>query len=496
MSALEDESVGDPQTVSAPLDDVSGAPVGHEGKFLKGFAISLWQNGGDDCDSNWTRFTGVKKRGLFGERSTIADGAKDTFPGFWDRYEEDIRGAKELGSNCLRFSFEWAQIEPKRGEIDRTVVARYHSLLDCMKENGLVAVATLHHFTHPGWFQDLGGFESDDSVPLFVNYSKFMFSEFGHRIRHWATFNEPTCYTFCSYMAGLHSPGKSFCFFMAGVVMKNMLKAHVVAYRAMKAMEGGKEAMIGLVHHHVRFAPYGENWKYVHVKFFADWFTYWWGWEVVHTFMMTGKFTWSMPFFGKSIEYEYDHDGKPPLDFWGINYYTMGVISPTLQPVTNEGGIMTDMGYTIVPDGLYEAIKKSSELGVPMYITETGVADMGDSKRNIMIKGYTNEVIRAVKDGYDLRGFMYWTLVDNFEWNMGYKTRFGVYQWEPDGSVDRKLRQGGKLLQRIYEAWPENLEEMKRFAASADIPEFVDIVKNEWEGEPKSWLGWVHHLLL
>lgn len=106
----------------------------------------------------------------------------------------------------------------------------------------------------------------DENVDLFVKYSRKMFAEYGKRIDSWATFNEPTCYTFCSYVAGVHAPGKVFSVFTAGIVLKNILKAHIFAYKAMKSMPHGSQVMVGLVHHHIRFEPGGDSWLHIHSK--------------------------------------------------------------------------------------------------------------------------------------------------------------------------------------------------------------------------------------
>lgn len=143
---------------------------------------------------------------------------------------------------------------------------RYHSFLDCLDKHGLVPFATLHHFTHPGWFEDVGGFEVDDNISIFVEFCKTMISRFGERIKFWTTFNEPTCYMFASYLAGAHAPGKSFRFLSAGIVLKNILKAHIVAYKAMKAVEEGDQIQVGLVHHHTKFEPCANGLLHIPAK--------------------------------------------------------------------------------------------------------------------------------------------------------------------------------------------------------------------------------------
>lgn len=104
------------------------------------------------------------------------------------------------------------------------------------------------------------------------------------------------------------------------------------------------------------------------------------------------------------------------------------------------------------------------------------------------------QVARAIKDGYDLRGFMYWTIVDNFEWSFGYQMRFGLYQWEPNGSQKRELRAGARTLKTVYDEWPEDLEEMKKYASGKEIEEFDALLENEWEKRPQTWVEWLWRL--
>eukprot|EP00882_Tetradesmus_deserticola_P029332 GHRQ01032847.1.p3 GENE.GHRQ01032847.1~~GHRQ01032847.1.p3 ORF type:complete len:213 (+),score=72.06 GHRQ01032847.1:292-930(+) len=163
--------------------------------FHKGVAISMWQNSGDD-DSNWTNF--IKSNfpfkalpfgfNRFSGKHSVLQSCPDT----WNRYEEDVELAVKAGCNALRLSIEWARIEPRKGQIDMDAVARYHAMLDAMEAAGVEPNATLHHFTHPQWFEDLGGFEKAENIQHFVAWSLKAVELFGSRITFWATFNEPT----------------------------------------------------------------------------------------------------------------------------------------------------------------------------------------------------------------------------------------------------------------------------------------------------------------
>mmetsp|Transcript_6320 Transcript_6320/g.13946 ORF Transcript_6320/g.13946 Transcript_6320/m.13946 type:complete len:545 (-) Transcript_6320:1206-2840(-) len=452
--------------------------------FLKGVAISVWQNSSDNMLSNWTRYAySLWPFKYLGVRTTMGKHRINKSCEFWDRYREDIKLAHDVGSNTFRFSFEWGRIEPKRGQIDKEAIKRYHEILDALEELGMEPNATLWHFTHPLWFEDLGAFTKEENIALFVEYSRMVFKEFGSRIRLWATFNEPTCYSFLAYIAGMAPPGWIMNLTGSGTALLNILRAHTATYRALKALPGGSAASIGLVHHHITFMAQGNGLLHSLAQYMADWMEYWWGWDVVDHFMQTGEFEWRLPVLGTWIKWK-DPQGKPPCDWWGINFYSRVVLSWRLSSSCMMGEVMTDMYYPIYPEGMYKAIVRSSKYGVPMYITETGIADSRDDRRAIMIDTYFKEMLRALAEGYDVRGFYYWTLIDNFEWAAGFTMRFGLYRWEPDGSVDRVLREGSKVLVRFYKTLPDHLPSLREVAKKAQKALGVDMgVDKELEKE-------------
>lgn len=432
--------------------------------FQKGVAISVWQNSGDE-HSQWARFANDRvpfKR--FGIKRCSGPSIGKSCD-YWDRYKEDIALTAKLGCNAFRLSIEWARIEPQQGVIDQEAVQRYNDMLDCMEEYGIEPNATLHHFVHPEWFQELGAFEKEENIPIFVRWCVTAYKLFGHRIKFWATFNEPTCTMFLGWILGVHAPGKVMRVALAGKVLLNMLKAHGEAYRAIKALPGGDTAFVGMVHHHITFEPCGQGIFNFHSKWVAKWLEYWWGWSVVEEYFLTGVFKWKVPGLGQWIYWK-DPQGRPPCDWWGINYYTRAVISWYLQPGRMPGEVMMDMFYPMYPEGLYKAIKRCSQLGIPMYITETGAPDARDDRRHLFIDSYYKAMLRAIREGYDVRGIYYWSLMDNFEWNMGFTMKFGLYSWDPvDRSKDRVLREGSRVLVQYYKTMPEELGAFREAAA-------------------------------
>ncbi|KAF8057245.1 RSP2 [Scenedesmus sp. PABB004] len=250
------------------------APPDRGDLFHKGVAISVWQSSPDE-GSNWTAF--MRRRRFFGQPPDAFETSND----FWTHYEADVQLAASLGCNALRLSLEWARIVPRRGQVDAAAIARYHAILDACDAAGLAPFVTLHHFTHPTWFEEeVGGWDAPGSVAEFVSYAALAFTHFGARVPTWATFNEPSCYALCGHIMcagggggatwararavaaaareptraralrvarpaparGLWAPGQRCRFAKAGRVLAHMLAAHGAAYRAIKAMPGGDAA--------------------------------------------------------------------------------------------------------------------------------------------------------------------------------------------------------------------------------------------------------------
>eukprot|EP00879_Flechtneria_rotunda_P018261 GHRR01019158.1.p1 GENE.GHRR01019158.1~~GHRR01019158.1.p1 ORF type:complete len:399 (+),score=104.76 GHRR01019158.1:203-1399(+) len=385
-------SIREPTT---PADGHDSNHVQEKGEvFHKGVAISMWQNSGDD-DSNWTNFIRSKypfKSLPFGvKRYSGKYNLEQSCPDTWNRYEEDIALAKKAGCNAFRLSIEWSRIEPQRGTIDQAAVARYNEMLDRMKEEGIEPNATLHHFTHPQWFDDLGGFENQENISIFVGWALKATELFGNRITYWATFNEPTCAMFLGWITGMHPPGKVLSCITAGKVLMHKLMAHCAAYEAIKRTPMGPSLQVGLVHHHITFLATGPRFLKALAGYAASWMNYWWGYELVHQWMLTGKFTWHIPVLGQWLEWQYP-GGRPPCDWFGVNYYSRAVVTWYMKPWCLPGETMTDMYYPIYADGLYESLMQAKQYNMPIYITETGIADRSDANRAYMIDKYMQAV--------------------------------------------------------------------------------------------------------
>jgi beta-glucosidase len=407
--------------------------------FIWGTATAAHQIEGNNENTNWGEWE--KKPGKIKDGSN----AKIAVDG-WNRAKDDVKLMKELGVNSYRFSLAWNKIEPEHGKINENALQHYDDLINELLANNIEPMITLHHFTHPLWFEQLGAFEKEENIKYFVEFSKLVFKRYQDRVKFWVTLNEPNVFVTSAYFNTVFPPGKSDSK-VGGEVLKNMLKAHVEVYRALKPSEGGTQnVQIGLATSIFQFEPM-RRWH------LGDWaiarssdaiFN-----ETILGFFRTGTMNYNVPL-DTSIVYT-DLDAPKTLDFIGVNYYSHFAykfnfdFKKATQSIAVEGEEMTDMPYTIYTEGIYRAIEDAAKLKKPIIITENGIADSRDDRRGKYINRSLYAVSKAIKDGYDIRGYYYWSLMDNFEWAEGYTQKFGLYEVDLQ-TQERKLREGSKVF--------------------------------------------------
>ncbi len=433
--------------------------------FYWGTATAAHQIEGDNENTNWGEWEKDSSRIKDASNAKIAvDG--------WNRWREDVKLMKDLGVNSYRFSLAWNKIEPEKGKFNEAALKHYDDLINELLANNIQPMITLHHFTHPLWFEQLGAFEKEENITHFVEFSKLVFARYKDRVKLWVTLNEPNVFVTSGYFNTVFPPGKSNPK-LAAEVLKNMLKSHVEIYKALKsepsavadglsresnnsnikvqpsATADGSDISIGLATSIFQFEP-ARRWH------LGDWtiarlsdnsFN-----EAVLGFFRTGKMKFYVPFEADVI-YE-DANAPNSIDFVGINYYSHFAyqfdfdFKKATQSLPVSGEEMTDMPYTIYTEGIYRAIKETAKLKKPIIITENGIADADDSRRAKYIKQSLYSISKAIKDGYDVRGYYYWTLMDNFEWAEGYTKKFGLYEVNLQ-TQERTLREGSKAFIEI-----------------------------------------------
>lgn len=370
----------------------------------------------------------------------------------WNRHKEDIALMQELGVKAYRFSVEWSKIEPEAGRFDLNVSQHYREVCETLLAAGIKPVVTLHHFTNPLWFERRGAFEQKENIFLFVRFCEFIFQELCDKVDFWCTINEPEVYATQGYFMGVFPPGKKDPK-LTGLVLKNLLEAHTQTYYALKQMPGGDKAQIGLVKNIFQFDPY-RRWNLL------DWvlghrlnnlFT-----DSIFEFLTTGNFKFKIP--GMVEVRHANAEAVAALDFVGLNYYSHMHVKFrwnakeffSFEHLPDE--VMTDMPYPIYAEGFYRAIKTLAQLDVPIYITENGIADAKDDRRDLFIRRYLFALSEAIKEGCDVRGYFYWSLMDNFEWTEGYDMKFGLYEVNFETQA-RKLREGARYFVEVVERY-------------------------------------------
>jgi beta-glucosidase len=408
--------------------------------FLWGAATSAYQVEGsplaDDAGpSIWQRFT--RTPGLVRDGDT-GDVACDQYR----RYAEDIALMKRLGLNAYRFSIAWSRVLPQgRGPVNAKGLDHYERLVDTLLANGMTPAPTLFHWDLPAALDDRGGWLNPDIAHWFADYASILFRRLDDRVPMWATLNEPWVVTDGGYLHGTLAPGHRNAF-EAPIATHHMLCAHAAAVQAYRAH--GRHR-IGIV---VNLEP-----KYPASDSDEDRAAT----ARAHAYMnrqyldpvFLGRYPRDLAgIFGEAWPHWPDEDMqfiRQPIDFVGVNYYTRNVTKHDpaswplrASPVRQKQATYTETGWEVFPQGLTDTLVWVKErYGNPaMYVTENGAAFFdppvveGDRLADPLRVDYYRKHLRAVHDaraaGADVRGYFAWSLLDNFEWSLGYSKRFGI----------------------------------------------------------------------
>lgn len=355
----------------------------------------------------------------------------------YHRYAEDIRLMKEAGLNAYRFSIEWARIQPEEGVFDEEQIEHYRQVIRCCRENGLEPVVTLFHFSSPVWLIRKGGWEADSVVEDFANYAAYVIRALGSELRYVCTINEANMglqvaaiarrYTMMAKKAAAAS-GKEgggvqmglnmqammenmkrqaeenaaafgtpqpHCFNLGGSEHSDLLtmQCHQAAKKAIKALYPEIQVGLTLSLHDLQPAPGGEE------RAEAVW---------------AEEFTHYLPYIQGD-------------DFLGVQNYTRTLIGPEEDLPVPDGAERTQMGYEYYPEALEHVLRAvAKEFHGDLIVTENGLSCDDDARRVAFIRTATDGVARCIADGLPVKGYFYWSLLDNFEWQMGYQMRFGL----------------------------------------------------------------------
>lgn len=355
----------------------------------------------------------------------------------YNRYEADFDIAKELGHTAHRFSIEWARIEPEEGKFDAAEVEHYRAVLRALHARGIKPYVTLWHFTLPLWFSERGGFEHKDAPARFARYCGYVAQALGDLCADFSTMNEPNVYASNGYLRGTWPPFERFAAVDAvsitnsgktyeprarrGVrallryirVLRQLARAHNAAYDAIKSVR--PDATVSVVKQVIVFA--GSH-------------------NPVHKLMAwAANYFWTHRFMRRTYR---------KCDQIGLNYYFFKKFGDT------KAYRKTDMDWDMCPERIYDALVMLARYQRPLFVSEAGVADADDDMRPEYIRTQIDAVARALADGIDVRGHLYWSLLDNYEWALGFEKRFGLVAIDYE-TLERTIRPSAYVYKELIE---------------------------------------------
>ncbi len=356
--------------------------------FLYGCSTAGFQIEGRSPASDWLEF--AKRRETIKDR-TLPDDQTDSF----ENWRDDILLLKQLGANSYRFSIEWARIMLSGNDFDERAIDNYRQMIASLKRAEIEPIVSLHHFVSPLWFSKLGGFEHEENIDYFLKFVTKVVDNFQLDIKLFITFNEPNVYIWSGWIKGNRPPERRLAFRKAAIVLKNLAEAH---RRARKLINQTiRFSKVGIAHNFSIFSgPIGKT------------ANFWWNDQILFAFRSA--------------------------DFLGLNFYCNQQFRPTGKTIDNS------------PEALKLAYReiKLRLTHLPILITEHGIWDNLDQERPDWLR-QSLEVVNelAWRPPGRLLGYLHWSLLDSFEWNEGFRARFGL------ATGDRRIKESGQIFSEL-----------------------------------------------
>jgi beta-glucosidase len=424
--------------------------------FLWGAATSAYQVEGSPLadgagPSIWHRFS--HSPGLTADGET-GDVACDHYR----RWPEDVALMADLGLNAYRFSISWSRVLPDgRGRVNQAGLDFYSRLVDALLAKNIQPNVTLYHWDLPAALDDRGGWLNPDIAGWFADYARVCFKGLGDRVKMWATLNEPWVVVDGGYLHGVLAPGHRN-LFEAPRVAHHLLLSHGAGVQAYRAEGKGS---IGIVLNIEPKHPATHDPEDLAAVRRADAYM---NRQYLEPVLGRPYPAELAEVYGPGWEGRVQQDISKiaqPIDFLGINYYTRGVTrdDPTALPVRAApvevpGATYTETGWEVYPAGLTETLLwvKERSGALPLYVTENGAAfpdpQIDDQSRVSYYREHLRAALEARKQGVDLRGYFAWSLLDNFEWSLGYAKRFGIVHVD-FATQQRTLKASARLYRDV-----------------------------------------------
>lgn len=417
-------------------------PIKFKKDFLMGSATAATQIEGGDTNSNWYTWSNLGKI----DRNESSIVAADHY----NRVDEDIEIMKQMHQKIYRMGIEWSRIEPEEGFFSQVGLQHYINEISKLNKAGIQVLVTLHHFSHPQWFEEKGQWTKKGNIRYFIRFVKHIVKQLGGLVSEYCTINEPNVFAMDSFIDGKYPPGKKDDLVSYFKVSKNMIEAHILSYDLIHDIRqelGFEDTKVGFAMHLAYFELDSNGFGVRNGKKIFE--------HVFHEIFLSGMIDGKLKFPLGKKEYE----PKLYCDFIGINYYSRHFIYPSknigtlFHEVRMKKGLenheKNDLGWEIYPEGLYKLTKDIYErYHLPIYITENGLADASDKNRAQFIYDHLKEIHKLHEEGVDVQRYYHWSLLDNLEWNDGYEPRFGLVEVDYD-TQKRTIRNSGKFYSEI-----------------------------------------------
>ncbi|KAJ8476403.1 hypothetical protein OPV22_020130 [Ensete ventricosum] len=462
--------------------------------FVFGAASAAYQvegawNEGGRGPSIWDTFA-------HNQPEKIQDGSNgDKATDSYNKYKEDVKLTKEMGLDSYRFSISWSRILPKGtllGGVNPEGIKYYNNLIDELLKNGIRPFVTLFHWDVPQALEDAyGGFRDHEIVNDFKDFASICFEEFGDRVKHWITVNEPWSFSSMGYAFGRHAPGRCSSWYGCTIgdsstepytVTHNLILAHAQVVKLYKEkFQATQKGEIGITLNSMWYEPHSKSHHDKEAANRAIEFMFGWYMDPLvygdYPFIMRALVRERLPYFTPA-ESEMI---KGSYDFIGINYYTSRYAqhdsivqdhSPGssyedqyVQQLDEKNGIpigpLNGSWVNVYPHGMKELLlyTKKRYNNPKIYITENGTAEIDkdlpleqareDPHRQDYLDVHFAQVLEAIREGVRVKGHFTWSLTDNFEWDKGYTERFGLAYINYDNGFDRHLKTSTKWFSRF-----------------------------------------------
>jgi len=450
-------------TKSTPVDEEPRFPDTFRfGSATAGFQVDMGCPTRTDCiddQSDW--YAWVTTPEIVDESALFVSGESvEVGPGMWELFEADVAQMAADGHTAYRMSLEWSRLFPDPATAqaqsvddlatlaDQDALIRYHQMFQALEDVGIEPIITLNHYTLPLWVHDgvlchtdpecvaSGWVDSDRIVPMIALYSGFVAREFGGSVDTWFTLNEPFATTLSGYLQPGEDrsapPGRSFDVEATVAVLRAQIEGHaamadaVRSYDTVDADGDGRAQEVGIVLNMVDIQPSdpdnpddqrgADHADYLYHRLYLDALT--------------------------SGAWDDDLDGIPDrnrpelagrLDLIGINYYNeLTVLGLPFAPVSTVPAFdfYPEFSWEPHPEGLAAVIRNADQWGLPIWVTENGTPFVEDRGVEVL-EGHLDSLLEVVDEGLPVRGYLYWSWVDNYEWNHGLDLRFGLYALDP-----------------------------------------------------------------